>query len=163
MHGTSLLRVKQAVISELQERLSNVSYQSPTNPEGLLGTDGTGKAIWWSDEPEDEATVDVRVITGGPHWFDETVNVTLILQALGRNTGDDQETVDERATDMLGEVIGILASDPSVGVSDDSQIQLRTVLPTSWRKRSGVLTPDVRAAGYELTLTIDARVMLEAS
>ena len=160
--GTTLGVLKAAVISELQSRLPNVAYDSPVDAQSIIGEDGSGDAIWWSDDAE--ANVEVKVITGSPAWFDETYNLTLIIQSLGRDTDADQSAVDSRAVDLLGEIIGILATDPTAGAVDTSKIQTFTALPIGWRYAAGVLgTTTKRGARFELDIQVMARLTLAAS
>lgn len=158
MDGTSLRVVKRALLDRLTT-VTTVSYQSPMQPEDMLGEDGSGVAAWWSDDSE--ASVKVVVATGGPHWFDETINATVIIQALGRDTDDTQEVCDTRATETLGEIIAVMAHDPSCGVADTEEMQLYTVTPAGWRNVTGILGPNLRAARYELDVTIHARIRLD--
>jgi len=162
MLGSTLSLVKAALISELQDRLPNVIYPSPSQSKDMIGEDGTGDAIWWEDGAD--GTADVVVMTGGPHWFDEDYTLTLVCQSLGQDTDATQATVDTRAASLLGEAIGILATDPTIGIADTAQYELRTVLPDTWRYESGSVDgSEIRNARFELTVAVSARLMLEAS
>ena len=157
--GTSLLRFKKAYIALLQRRAPNVIYGSPLTPEEMVGTDGSGVAAWWDDLTN--ATEGVVVFAGAANtWFDEIVVPKLCIQAIGLTTDDTQEVVDERATQLLGDAIGILAADPSVGLVDSGGIQLFTALPQGWACHTGVVGTGQRAARYDLDIELKARLEL---
>jgi len=160
MDGSVLLRFKRAFVDELTT-VANVNYQSPMSPEDMNGADGSRLAAWWVDEAE--ATIELMVATGGPHWFDENATVTLRLQALGKDTDDTQEAVDIRATEALGKAIAILATDPTVGIADTAQVQMFDAVPTGWTYRGGILGSNLRAASYDLDIQVHARLKLETN
>jgi hypothetical protein len=160
--GSTIGLVKAALIVSLQSRLPNVNYESPISPIDTLGDDGSGDAIWWFDDADSSESV--LVFKGAPHWWDEDYTLSLIVQSLGRDTDADQVAVDSRAINMLGEVLGVLASDPTIGIVDTSQYQLRTVLPDGWTFHTGIQTTGLkRAAMFKLDLRVSARIMLQAS
>lgn len=160
MDGSSLARVKQAVIDQLKTNpaLPTVEYPSPTKSADVLGDDGSGRAIWWGDEIT--ATLGVPTFQGTDDVvFDEVVVAVLNIQVLGRDTNATQAAVDLLATAMLGQVVRLFASKPDLGLLDDS-IQTFTVLPLAWTYHGGVLGTSNRAARYELQTEIKARLKL---
>ena len=161
MDGTSLVRFKSAYIDKLTSRLPNVSYEPPLTDEDVNGIDGSRQVVWFDGAAQN--TTEVLVFKGAPHWFDETYNVTLILQALGKDTDDTQAAMDQAAVDMLGEAIAILASDPTVGLVNDSNIQVFTALPAGWKLAAGTLPPNLNGARFELDIQVKARLTLVAS
>lgn len=152
--GTSLLRFKRAMVDALTTRVANVVYASPTDAEALVGEDGSGLAVWWGDDAE--AAIDLTVLVGGDKWYDERVTCTLILQAIGNDTDDTQEVLDERLTNALGEAIGVIASDPTLGITDD-EIDFFESMPVSWTNPTGALGTR-RAGRIELAIRLHARI-----
>ena len=159
MDGTALLRFKQAFVDKLAARAPNVSYASPAKPEDMLGDDGSGVACWFADDAT--GTYDVAVITAPADiWVDEQWTITLRIQALGRDTDATQERVDMLATELLGETIYLFCTDPSFGITDDTDVQTFCALPGAITWTGGILPSGLRAAGFELDVTLDARLRL---
>jgi hypothetical protein len=159
--GTSLPRFKQALTDALQARVDVVSYQSPTQMSEVLGEDGSGSGVWWADDTT--AEVAVNVMTGTDHWWDETVHPVLVIQCLGVDTDDTQAVLDARAANLLGHVLAVLASDPSVGVGVDADMRNVRAVPESWTYTTGVDAQNQRGARYELRLMLEARITVEAT
>jgi len=154
--GTSLLRVKQELIEKLQARVPNVLYQSPQDASDVLGEDGSGVCVWWDDTTE--ATIE-PIVFGLTQW-DERYTATLIIQALGRDTDDDQESIDTLATRVLGETIGLLTANTSLGIADDADIQVFEIFPAGWRNITG-LNGANRAGRFEFDISVHARLSLQ--
>lgn len=161
--GTSLYAFKDALYDALVLRVSNpttaftVTYGAPTDPNQVLGEAGAGVAVWWGDEHT--ADLDVPVFKAGDKWFDETYVATLVIQGLALNTDEDQATIDLRTVQVLGEAIGILAEDPTVGITATSTIDVFQAVPTGWTNRTGNV--GLLAAGhFELRIQVFSRLML---
>lgn len=154
--GTSLLRVKEALVTKLLARVPNVLYQSPQDATDVLGDDGSGVCVWWDDTTE--ATID-PIVFGLTQW-DERYTATLIIQALGRDTGDDQDSIDTLCTRTLGEVIGLLTANTSLSITDDADIQVFDIAPSGWRNVTG-LNGANRAGRFELDISVHARLSLQ--
>lgn len=165
MEGTSLVRFKTALITKINTELTagtvtaQVAYDSPQTPEDILGVSGNGVACWFADEAD--ITYEVSVMKGTPVWVDESVEAVFRIQSIGQNTDATQATVDARANTILGHVIAILEKDPTVGLTQDD-IETFTALPRSARYFGGTLN-DQRAARFELTIDIEARLKLTAA
>lgn len=166
MEGTSLVRFKSALITKINTELSagtvtaQVAYDSPQTPEDILGASGNGVACWFADEAD--ISYEVEVMKGSPVWLDETVEAKFRIQAIGQNTDDTQATVDARANTVLGHVIALLQKDSSVGLADDD-IETFTALPGPSAQYFGGKLNDQRAARFELSIEIQARLKLTAS
>lgn len=156
--GSALFRFKKAFFTQLDLVNLNVMYDSPTNTSEYMGADGYAAVMWLGDDAD--ATIDTPLLMGTPLWVDETINCELIIQVLGSDTSYDQQTVDQTAATMLGSAIAILLTDPSVGVADDSDIQLFTALPIGWKNYVGTLPSGARAAGFKLEIEVKARLKL---
>lgn len=155
--GTALVRFKVAFMALLDNYVSGAIYNSPQKPEDMLAQ-GTGQAAWWADEVD--AEIGVTVQKGAPHWFDEVSHPVLRIQAVGLNTGDTQAIVDARASQMLYYAVGILADNPTVGLTSDD-IDTFYALPETYKYSGGLLGESNRAARFELTIRLEARLKLD--
>ena len=157
--GTALPRFKRAFIDACQTAgVQNVSYQSPMQPEDMIGENGTGAACWFADEAT--GTLDIRVMGDSYLWIDETWQVPFIIQVLGLDTDADQEAVDQLACEVLGDVLTTFA-DPSFGITDDSVVQTFAAIPVGanpWK--GGILPSNSRAAGFQLTIELSSRLRI---
>lgn len=161
--GTTLYAFKDAFYDALALRVSNpdtdftISYAAPIDPTQVLGEAGAGVAVWWDDTTE--CAVDVTVFKGGDKWFDETYTCTLVIQGLALNTDEDQATIDLRTVQVLGEAIGVLAEDPTVGLTTTSDLQTFQAVPAGWTNRTGTLNL-LNAGHFELRIQVYARLTL---
>jgi hypothetical protein len=156
--GSALFRFKEAFFTQLDLTTLNMMYDSPTKLEEFMGPDGLGQACWFDDAAE--GANEARLLMASPHWFEEQFTVTLIIQVLGTDTSYDQRTVDQMAVEQLGNAIAILASDTTVGIVRDADIQTFTCLPAGWKYISGTQTSGARAARFELAIEVTARLTL---
>lgn len=154
--GTVLPRFKRAFIAKLKDDgVPNVSYQSPITDEDMLGEDGSGACCWFGDNPTGDLSI--QVLGGASLWIDETWQIPFRIQVLGVDTDADQETVDQAACELLGDVMSAF-SDPSFGVVDDA-IQLFAAVPVGANPYvSGILPPNLRAGAFELTIELRSRI-----
>lgn len=156
--GTALPRFKRAFIDTLNAAgVSNVHYQSPMQPDDMLGADGSGVACWFADDAT--GTLAITVMGGAALWIDETWNIPFRIQALGQDTDADQEGVDQAACELLGDVLSTF-DDPSFGITDDD-IQTFAAVPVGANPWSGgVLPSNMRAGRFELTIELTARIKI---
>lgn len=159
MDGSALLRFKDALVGQMQGRVGNITYQSPTQAADVQGPDGSGRTMWFKDEAS--ADIEVVVLTGTPVQWDETFTATVVVQVVGQTSDDTQEQVDTEATAMLGELIGSCATDPTFGVADDTDILFRYAIPKAWRYVSGYLVSERRACRFEVDIEVSSRLTLE--
>jgi hypothetical protein len=157
--GTVLRRFKRAFIDAIAPTVDNAYYQSPTSPDAINGSDGSRLTAWWTDNADATVSVDVAV-GAGQVWFDETSTLTLRIQALGKDTDDDQETCDTRLSETLAAVITILSADPSAGTTDNDDMQVYRAFPVSWTYSGGVLDTQLRAASFDVDIEVHARIQL---
>lgn len=160
MEGTALVRVKQALADALALFDINFLYDSPLTPEGVLGADGSGRACWFDDD-NITASLQVAHMMGGPVELDEVITIPVKVQALGRSSDDTQAEVDASASALLGQIIAVLARNPSLGLSDD-EIVVYHAIPAGWTYSTGAF-PDSssRAGGYVLNVEVTSRLALE--
>lgn len=153
-----MTRFKTAYIALIDAQTTEkCAYQSPSQAKDVLGDSGTGVACWFTDEST--ASHSVMVSRGAPHWFDEVCRPVLRIQAIGNNTDDTQETVDQRASEILRIAIAVLANDPSVGLTDDT-IQEFQAFPEGWTYDGGIFGSDQRGARFDLTIAVESRLKL---
>jgi hypothetical protein len=163
-YGTTMPVVKTAIYNLLAARVNapttafTLAYGSPTDATQLLAESGAGVAAWWSDDVDCE--ISVPVFVAGDKWFDETYTLTLVIQGLALNTDDTQDVIDQRASQVLGEAIGLLAHDPVAAITDTSTYQIHEITPEGgWSYRSGVLNLQ-RAGHFEYRIAVAARLKL---
>lgn len=163
-YGTTMPVVKDAIYDLLAARVNaptvpfTLSYGSPTDAVQLLSESGAGVAAWWGDEVSCDVTV--PVFKAGDKWFDENYTLTLIIQGLAVNTDDTQDVIDLRASQVLGEALGLLAEDPTAAVADTSAYEIQEITPEGgWMYRSGSLNLQ-RAGHFEVRIAVSARLKL---
>lgn len=152
--GTSLFRFKDALVSDLDLRLGNVHYGSPADPMAVQNE--TGYAVWFSDDTT--CILEIPVF-GGPddRWYDEAIECTLILQAIGVDTDDTAATLDERLSYALGQVIDAVSF---VTITDDTHVEMLWTRPTGWDYPTGLLGT-LRAARFEVHIEVKARIKVD--
>jgi len=157
--GTCLPRFKVAFISKMATAgIANTFYESPMQPDDILGSDGSGVAGWFLDEAS--ANLQITVVASPQIWIDETWTVPFVVQALGVDTDSNQQAVDQLASTRLGAILGAW-TDPSFGITDDTHVQVFTALPVganAWH--GGVLPPNLRGCGFQLDIEVHARLMI---
>lgn len=165
MEGSSLVRFRRMFIDRLAQEVSNVSYQAPTLPEDMLGGDGSGAAVWWSDDVD--ADVSVELMVGGGHvWYDEKYVATLRIQGLGLSTDDDQYACDQRANDILGHVMVLLGLQGVAGYQldlDTTEIEVFEYVLDGWKWTGGLIGTMGNAARFEVRIAVHGRVKIGAS
>lgn len=156
--------VKDAIYDLLVARVNSpsvpfaITYGSPTDATQPLTESGAGVAVWWADEADCDLSVPVFV--AGNKWFDEAYTITLVIQGLAQNTDDTQDVIDVRAAQVLGEAIGVLASNPVAAITDTAAYQIHEITPEGgWSYRSGVLNLQ-RAGHFEYRIMVKARLKL---
>lgn len=163
-YGTTMPVVKDAIYDLLAARVNapatpfTLAYASPTDALQILGESGAGVAAWWADEVD--CDLSLPVFKAGDKWYDENYTLTLVIQGLALNTDDTQAAIDMRASEVLGEAIGLLAEDPSAGIADTSTYEIQDITPEGgWSYRSGVLNLQ-RAGHFEFRIAVSARLKL---
>lgn len=161
--GSVDIAVRSALVSALGSALGgnvSVAYSAPVDIGDLAGASGLLDAVWTETDGADLA---IPVLGPRPGWYDETVRVRVICQVL-RSDGTVQIDVDGRASELLAEVIGVLASDPLAGVADTTTAQVQWVEVVSWAKVEGIVGDNrgQRGARYEVLVRAHARQRLGA-
>lgn len=161
--GSVDVAARVALVSALSTGLGSgvaVAYSAPADVSDLVGASGLMDAVWTETEGAD---LSIPVLGPRPGWYDETVRLRVVCQAL-RSDGSTQIEVDSRASELLAAVIGVLAGDPLAGVSDTSTAQMQWVEVASWSKVEGIVGDNrgQRGARYEVTVRAHARQRLGA-
>lgn len=166
MEGTSLIRFRRQFLDRLGQDVPNASYQSPMKPADFMGEDGSGVALWWADETEGIATVEV-VVGGGQVWFDENYVTVLRIQGLGLDTDDDQYACDQRANEALGYAIRLASLQGVTGYQvtdlDTDDLEVFDYVLDGWTHNGGILSTNNRAARFEVRIQVHGRVKIGAS
>lgn len=156
--GTCLTAFKAAYIEKLRQYIPGVLYGSPSSFKDLNSEDGSGVMVGWDDDMT--GTLDIVVMAGGGSvLIDETWHGTLVVQATGKTTDDTQEVVDARASEALRYAIGILAVDPSGGVTGTSEIQLFSAVPVGEiANPTGIVGSNARMSRFNVPIEITGRL-----
>lgn len=163
--GSTLYAVKAALVTQLALRAGlsgvSISHQAPTKATDLKTTTGDFDAIWLGDADDD---TNVVVFSGLPLRLDESYELDLIVQVLRPTTEGTQAVCDARASSLLGEVFGLLASNPTLGLADGSgspDFPRCEVVPTGWRNITGPLPAGVGfGSRFEVRLGVEGRLSL---
>jgi hypothetical protein len=152
-HGTTYSAVKSLLAARLLDRLGPegvaVNYQPPVNPLDVNSL-GSREAVWFGDAEGEFSNV---VFCDGGLRFDEEIVITTVIQVLGKDSIDDQETVDRRAEELLLEVLTELA-DPVLAAFD---YVIVTVASQQWKAGRLEQTGKAHAAGCELGVRVESR------
>lgn len=139
---------------------ANVTYEPPRVASDLQTWAGVLDAIWFDDSAT--MTFDAELLSGGysavnPVRVDETARVTVVVQSL-RPTGT-QEDVDERAAELLRDVIAVLVTAPML--VETGELQSFHVLPVSATVATGFLgTSDGHGCRIELDVEAFSRLTI---
>lgn len=160
MDGTTLAAGKTALITALQARPGlaavNVSRHIPVAAADLRNAAGDFDAVWLGDATGDD---NVIILKSLPLEFDESWELDLAIQVLRPTSTGTQDIADARAVAILGEVLGTLATDPTLGLG--ATFLRFEVIPTGWRHIAGSLPKGVGfGSRFELRLHADARLAL---
>lgn len=159
MDGSTLAAVKTALVTALKARPGlaavNVSRHIPVAATDLRNAAGDFDAVWLGDATSDHNVVILKSL---PLQFDETWELDVAIQVLRPTSAGTQEAADARAVAILGEVLGTVATNPTLGLSSFLRCELT---PTGWRHVAGALPRDVGfGSRFELRLQVDARLAL---
>ena len=117
--GTAVPYVRRWAITELQALSPldgvRVSYSPIRNNADAIGDNGRIEAIYWTDA---DSVVEVRAFKGTPNIkYKEEATSRLVILVAANNQGDTLEDIDQRAANLLGEVIKAFQADqpPSPG------------------------------------------------
>lgn len=150
--GTVIAAVRAQLVTQLQARAGMagvvVSYAVPTVPEQVASD-----AVFF--DASAEGTVSSLAIKALPARFKERWEQAIVIQRLPADDADDQAEAETRVAQLVGEVIDLLAADPSLGLAlaDWGRV---TVLPQSWRWDAGLTDSGGYVVRCVLQLLIDA-------
>lgn len=157
--GSAVPTFKQALITALLAVEPDVvSYDSPMSLADALGQDGSGESVFWLDEIE--TAYDLVVVHANHLQIDETADLTLVIQCVGRTTDSTQATLDTRAAEIQRAVFHELAGDPNLLIGDTADLRIVRALPVgagSWS--SGVDSQNQRGVRIELPVRLEARIV----
>lgn len=156
--GSTLPAVRARLLVLIGDRLSDVAvtyHPGARHLDPASGASGPAEAVFLVGNTQAGATVRPAAL-GTPVLSDEEWTQTVVVQVLGRDTGDRQEDLDERCGQLLGEIVDEIATTPRLGL-DVEGWGAPTVTVAGWRWLAGVLQ---RGSG---TLTENARVEVDLS
>lgn len=142
--GTSLVAFKLALITRLTTRPGLAGVQIYYGvPEYIHGEE-----IWLEGADAEDA---IRIMRAGTKKVDESYVLTLVVQVLG-DEGQEQQTVDVRAAELLREVQQDLAENPQP-IADVWQAQL-----VGWRHVVGLLPKGGYGSMFRCRIRAEARL-----
>lgn len=153
--GSSLIAAQDALIAVLQANpdlgSGRVSYEEPETPSDLRASDGSYESIFLGDA---EADLVIPVLTGGTLYYDEALDLHLMLQVLKPAKSGTQRAANLRAVELLTEVIVTLANTPDLNSPD-----VRTAVVTGWEHARGRLPKgNGHGAGFDITIRVESRL-----
>lgn len=158
MNGSTYSTVKAAIVTALGEVAAladvDISPAPPADASKVKGTSGTGKAIWIADADGDYDNV---VLCGtGRLDLEETYDLTIVIQALALDSDDTQLITDQRVDGMLGEILTVMANDPTWGIT--AFVYCQTTRGGFRRFAGPVTNTGSYPSRCELDLTVEARI-----
>jgi len=155
MKGTSLVVAKKALVARIAAVAAldgvTVNYHQPVKARDLKSASAF-EAVWLGDA---SATDEVPILTGGHLYRDEHIDLGLHVQVLTLAKVDAQELADTRAAAIVAEIEGLLANDPTIGVTDPADF---TVLFAGVRHVVGYLPDQGAGSRFDCTVRITARL-----
>lgn len=158
--GSTYAAAKAAIVAQLAVRsgLSGVAVagEPPVEPLKVMGSTGSGKAIWIADS---EGEYDNVVICGpGRLDIEELYSLTIVFQAVPVNASETQATTDLRVDEMLGEFLLEMAADVTWGLSQFTQFETTR---GGFKRYVGPVTDrNIRPSRCELDLDVRARISI---
>jgi len=163
--GTLLFAVQAAIVARLEERLvdARVRYEPPRVDRDVATEVGVMDAIWFDPETT-ELTYEIPVFHGpysatNPLWLDETAIFDVVVQAI-RPQGS-QASADERAAELLRDVLAVLTTQPSVPASDTAELLSLWLVPQTTTVQRGALPSSTTGHGCQFRLRCEARSRLK--
>lgn len=154
--GTMLFAAKRALVERLDARMAEVvvTYEPPRNATDIQTLNGVYDAVWF--DPDADIVLTVPHLSGqysvtNPVHLDETASFKVIVQTLRRE--GSQEDVDMRASEMLHDVVAVMATEPVL--DDVTGVQSFWFLPRSASVTGGFL-PASDGHGCRIELDVEA-------
>lgn len=161
--GSSLAVVQAALIIELGDRdgLEGVPLgdAGPVSAEDLQNEDGTYEAMWLGGAN----VVDLQIpFTGVPITYDEVYDQDLVIQVLKiGEDADTQSAATARSVALLGEVVGTVAADPSLGITPTAAMPIVEVVIDRWEHTGGWLgSGDQYGSRFVVKVRVSARIAI---
>lgn len=150
--GTSLVTVKQTMVTALRARAGLAGVQVLYGPDDFVSSDDhvENEAIWFGDT--EWTTYEMPVMRAGTQKVDENYELTWTIQVI-KDDGSTQEVCDLRAKALLAELQQALAEAP--GISPETfWVQLRL----QRHKTGQVVSGPGHGARFEGVLEVRARL-----
>ena len=162
--GSSYSAIKTALVALFKARpgLKGVrtSYEGPTKPEDLVSLGGANEAIWFDNA---EGSFDDIINCGDSLRFDETYLQYIIIQVMRMESvglgNSPQQLVDERAEELLFEVLAVIAdqSNWNLPALNLDQFSYLIITPRSQDWSPGFLEGTSDGRGVTCRLGIEVR------
>lgn len=169
MRGHSGGYAADLLVTALQARTAldtevNVGREAPSDPTDIVNSTGVFDAIWVGREGrQDVSDIEVTIPFGKPPpiTWREQFTLWVTIQSLRNTDAGTQKVVTDRAVELLGELLGTIASDPALGHNEATA----TDLSTFWCRgannllRTGSLDQG-HGAGFEVGLRFHCQLNL---
>lgn len=166
MRGHSGGYAADLLVTALQARsgLSAVAVlrEYPNDDKDIRNPSGVYDAIWIGrDSRQDVTDIEVNYPfgTAAPHALDETYTLWVTIQCLRNTSGGTQKIATDRAVELLGELLGTIAANPSIGFVDSSDLSTFWCRGVTELNRTGKLDQG-HGAGFEVGLRFQCRLHL---
>ena len=161
MDGSTLPAVKRALVAALQARPGladvTVSYQAPERASDVTNDSGLFDAVWLDAADSGIVAHDAN-IKAPPHEFDEEYDLLVVVQSLRPQSDGTQEVTDQRCSEMLAELVGVLASTNAL-IEKTTQNPFCIATYAGFDENIGALLPG-HGTRYEARVHIQARLAL---
>ena len=151
------------------ELASGVESLDPPGPlaRGEIATDkGRTRDVLWVQDADQGNEVDIEVLTGAqPVTYDELVFLDVVIQVLEDGTDATQSSVDQRAEELYGEVVGTLAGNALLVDEtnpDDPTVDGTEARITGFASPHGFL-PDGSGFGTRIVVSIECSSRISLS
>lgn len=166
MRGHSGPHAADLLVAALQARpgLDGVSVlrEYPTDPGDLRNAAGEYDAVWpGRNGTQDVTDIEVKLpfAKSGPVVWDEEYTLWVTIQVLRNDTDGTQKIASDRAVEILGELVGAIAADPSLGFADTDDLSTFWCRTMTNLHRTGRLDAG-HGAGFEVGLRFRCRLHL---
>jgi len=160
--GTTIPNAKRGLVDLITARLgdtANVAYVKPVDGSGLEAGNGTGAIIYLDDQIN--SSFAVVVLTAGVLRIDESYTIPVVIQASSLNN-EDMEACDGIAAELAHGVLGAVAQNPRLGMSDSDELQVFVAMPESGTQISGAIGDSAEFFGtkFVISVRVTARLIL---
>lgn len=155
--------VRARLVELIADRLPDVAvgYHPPRHHVDVTAPVGGPLEAVWLDGAASAQSAPAGIASPIP--LSEDWTQTIVMQVLGRDTGDRQEVLDERCGELLGEIMAELAINPRLGGITADAWGPAVVTTQEWRWISGAMQRSSGALTMNARVELDVRVQADRS